>query len=379
MSATALKQESLRQAFDAFNRHSSVLEASYRDLQDKVESLKAQLRASQGARHRDLIDKERIANRLARTLEALPGAVIVLDGSGIIRESNAKASELLNRPLQGCAWSEVVQREFRTGENAEGELRLRDGRWLSLSRRPLVTEAGEILLLADISDSRRMAEMLERRERLSCMGEMTASLAHQVRTPLASALLYTSQLARQPSRVQELAAKIADRLQELGRMAEDMLNFARGARPAYESVAVARLFQDVIDEFEGQQEHAALQVVLPNAGLQIAANRDAVKGALVNLVSNSLQACGDQPRIELGAECIDGSICLTVSDNGPGIPDEIRSRLFEPFFTTRPQGTGLGLAIVRAVAESHDGEVLVDSRPGMTSIALCLPVQEEQP
>lgn len=379
MAATALNQESLHQAFDAFNRHSSVLEASYHDLQDKVDSLKAQLRASQGARHHDLVDKERIANRLARTLEALPGAVIVLDGNGIIRESNAKASELLNRPLLGCAWSDVVQREFRIDENAEGELRLRDGRWLSLSRRALVAEPGEILLLADISDSRRMAELLERRDRLSCMGEMTTSLAHQVRTPLASALLYTSQLLRQPSRVPELAAKITDRLQELGRMAEDMLRYARGSRPLHEPVAVAQLLQDVIDEFESQQDHSALNIVLPNTDLQIAANRDAVKGALVNLVSNALQACADNARIELGAERIDGSICLTVTDNGPGIPEDIRARLFEPFFTTRPQGTGLGLAIVQAVAEAHDGEVLVDSRPGMTSIALCLPVQEEQP
>jgi two-component system sensor histidine kinase FlrB len=378
LAATAHNQESLRQAFDAFNRHSSVLEASYRELQGKVESLKSQLRLAQGARHRELIDKERIASRLARTLDVLPGAVIVIDGDGIIRECNAKASELLNRPLLGCAWFEIVQREFRTDKNPDSELRLRDGRWLSLSRRPLLSEPGEILLLADISESRRMAEMSQRRERLSTIGEMTASLAHQIRTPLASALLYTSQIPRQPSRVRELTDKLADRLQELGRMAEDLLNFARGARPSHELLAVAELLRDVIEEFESQDHYEKLEIVMAHENLQIAANRDAIKGALVNLVSNALQACGSDARVELGAERINGKVCLTVTDNGHGIAADIKTRLFEPFFTTRPQGTGLGLAVVHAVADAHDGEILVDSRPGMTSIAICLPAQEHK-
>jgi two-component system sensor histidine kinase FlrB len=221
-----------------------------------------------------------------------------------------------------------------------------------------------------------MAEMSQRRERLSSIGEMTASLAHQIRTPLASALLYTSQIARHPSRVRDLTDKLTDRLQELGRMAEDLLNFARGSRPSHEPVAVSNLLRDVIDEFETQGHHESLAIVLANEDLLIAANRDAIKGALVNLVSNALQASGDDARVELGAENVNGKVCLTVTDNGHGIAADIKPRLFEPFFTTRPQGTGLGLAVVRAVADAHDGEVLIDSRPGMTSIAICLPAQE---
>jgi two-component system sensor histidine kinase FlrB len=143
-------------------------------------------------------------------------------------------------------------------------------------------------------------------------------------------------------------------------------------------VAVADLLRDVVEEFESQQRHESLEIVLGNENLQIAANRDAIKGALVNLVSNALQACGNDARVELGAEKINGKVCLTVTDNGHGIAADIKTRLFEPFFTTRPQGTGLGLAVVRAVADAHDGEILVDSRPGMTSIAICLPTQEHR-
>jgi len=378
LAATAINQENLRLAFDAFNQQSSVLEASYRQLQCKVESLTAQLRAAHDARHRELIEKERLGSRLARTLEALPGAVIVLDGNGIIQESNGRATELLNRPLHGRAWSEIVQREFRNGESADGELRLRDGRWLSLSRRPLVSEPGEILLLADVSESRHMAELLQRRERLSCIGEMTASLAHQIRTPLASALLYASQIASESAPREKLAAKISDCLQELGRMVEDMLRFASGARRMNDTVAVTELLQDVVDSFAPQQGATALHILQTGRDLKVAANRDAVKGALVNLVSNALQACGDAPRVELGAERTGDSICLTVTDNGQGIADDVRPHLFEAFYTTRPQGTGLGLAVVRAVAAAHDGEVLVDSGCAGTTFALCLPAPGDE-
>jgi len=377
LAATALNQESLRQAFDAFNQQSSELEASYRELQGKVEYLTKQLRAAHDARHRELLENERLGSRLARLLEALPGAVIVLDGDGIIQQSNGRATELLNRPLHGCPWSEIVQREFRGGESANGELRLRDGRWLSLSRRRLVSEPGEILLLADVSESRHMAELLQRRERLSCIGEMTASLAHQIRTPLSSAMLYASQIAGESMPRDKLSTKITDSLQELGRMVEDMLRFAGGARRLNDTISVSQLLQDVVESFAPQQGASTLHVLQPDRYLNVDANRDAVKGALVNLVSNALQACGDSPRVELGAEKINGRICLTVSDNGHGIADDVRPHLFEAFYTTRPQGTGLGLAVVRAVAEAHCGEVLVDSRAGGTTFALCLPATGE--
>jgi two-component system sensor histidine kinase FlrB len=129
----------------------------------------------------------------------------------------------------------------------------------------------------------------------------------------------------------------------------------------------------VVDSFAPTQIGSCLQLAIGNTNLQVRANRDAIKGALVNLVSNALQACNTTPRVELGAEVLGDRICLTVSDNGHGIPDEIRPRLFEAFFTTRPQGTGLGLAVVKAVVDAHDGEILIDSGASGTTIALCLP------
>jgi two-component system sensor histidine kinase FlrB len=371
--AHAVNATALESAFNAFNQRSMLLEASYRQLQSKVETLGAELRASQSARHRELLEKERLGDRLRRLLEALPGAVVVLDGDGIIRERNSKASELLNRPLLGRAWAEVVQREFRGGRNAGGDLQLGDGRILSLARRRLQQESGEILLLTDVTESRRMADMLARHQRLSAIGEMTARLAHQIRTPLASAVLYASRLASSGDEA-DAGEKIVNRLRELDRMVNDMLRFAAGARHGDETVAAGDLLNEVADVCASQlDDGATLTVELADPAICIAANRDALQGALANLVSNAYAACGSDARIELGAFRDGQRICLTVSDNGHGIADELRERIFEPFFTTRPQGTGLGLAVVRSVAEAHGGEVLVESSAAGTTVLLCLP------
>lgn len=381
MANAETRADTLRTAFSAFNHQAGLLEASYRELQDRVSTMSHELALSQTARHKDLLEKERLGNRLVLLLEALPSAVMVIDGNGIIVEHNSKSAELLNMPLLGCAWSVIVQREFCRGKSADGELKLKDGRWFSLARQSLEGECGEILLLTDVTESRGMADMLQRQQRLSCIGEMTARLGHQFRTPLASALLYASQLEN-PELFdrEEVAGKIIGRLQDLAAMMDDMLRYAAGAKNSDETVFVADLFRDVVDAIGPQFDSAdQLSIEVENPELTVDVNVTALKGALLNLVSNAIQASGDSPQVELGAVCSRDEVCLTVTDHGDGIDDDLRSRIFEPFFTTRPQGTGLGLAVVRSVAEAHGGEVLVDSGPGGTTFAICIPASSKNP
>lgn len=384
--ATAFDAEALQSAFARFNRQSGQLEASWRELKERVTTLTRELQVERSARHRELLDKERLGDRLAGMLEALPAAVIVIDGAGIIRELNEKATELLNRPLLGCPWSDIVRREFCAGRSADGELKLRDGRWLSLARRPLPNEPGEvkpgeILLLSDVTESRRMAELMHRHQRLSSIGEMTASLAHQIRTPLTCALLLASQLEKKNSEERQIAArKITERLQDLAGMVDDMLRFAGGVRQLGDSIWVAGLFQEVMEDL-APRVHRSVNVTseVPESRLTIKGNRGALKGALLNLVENAAQACRDGGRVELSAWQSLDSVWLAVTDNGHGIGPDTRARLFEPFFTTRPQGTGLGLAVVRSVAEAHDGQVLCHSGPGGTVFAIRIPTAQAVP
>jgi two-component system sensor histidine kinase FlrB len=310
---------------------------------------------------------------LSPILEALPGAAVILDRGGFIRQVNANAVMLLEEPLVGCTWSAVVARAFAGRDAVEQDLLLGTGRWVRLSRRVLPGDGGEILILTDVTASHHLAELGQRRDRLSCIGEMTARLAHQLRTPVTSALLYARQIRDESVPHREPAGQICDRLAEIARMIDETLSFAGGTRGCQERFAVDALFDEIVATSKQHFDSGLLDVVLLRRDLRVAGNRAAIKGALLNLIENAAEACGPSGRIELGAELIRDRICLTVSDNGPGIPAAIRDKLFEPFFTTRPRGTGLGLAVVKSVAEAHNGEIIIDSSARGTTVALCLP------
>lgn len=372
MPSTALNARELHSAFETFNRQSDQLETSYRELQARVETLTSQLREAHSERIAELVRKERLSQRLAQLLDTLPGAIVVIDGDGIIREQNSEALALLGEPLNGCSWASIIHREMRGGGIEDGNVQIRDGRWLSIARRPFRQEPGEILLLADISGSRQLSQLRQRRERLSAIGEMTAEFAHQVRTPLASAMLYLSRLNPEGDAQARIAAKVGERLNDLGRMVNDMLEFAAGGKPSDLNVEVRALFADIASTLEAQLGNTAqLSYMIDGAAagrdatyaraFQFAGNENALKGALINLIMNADQAANGPANIELEAWRDDECVYFSVSDDGPGIPNDVLPRLFEPFFTTRPQGTGLGLAVVQDVARAHGGDVCAES------------------
>jgi len=362
-------------ANEALDRQARRMESSCRELQEGVATFSVPSAQAQQISSRLMLENERPDTQLVKVLDALPGAVIVIDGDGIIRECNCKSVEFLNLPLLSCAWSVVVKREFCRGASRDGELKLKNGRWLSLSRQPIEAGSGEVLLLADVTDSRRMSDLLRRNERLQSIGEMTTRLGHQIRTPLASALLHASRLGETDSPKQRaIADKIKNRLHDLSYIVDDMLRFVTGESAPGTQVRVEDLLNGVVEAISPQLSKSGLiRLEISDPGLVISGNREALAGALLNLVNNALQACRQKPVVELGAVRSGQNICLTVTDNGPGIGAQIRSRIFEPFFTTRPQGTGLGLAVVRSVAESHGGEVLVDSGLRGSTFSICIP------
>ncbi len=385
---TTGRNRELEDAFNVFNRMSLQLESSYRDLEQQVAGLAAELAAARSERLRQLAEKERLANRLSRLLETLPGGVIVLDAQGIVQECNPVALTLLGEPLLGQLWRAVMQRACSAEYGVDdSEIKLRNGRQVTLSARALGTEPGHILLLTDVTEHRALQNLVNRQQRLSAMGEMAASLAHQIRTPLATALLYLSHLNR-PQQTDaarlRVTEKIRARLRHLEGMVNDMLVFARGGGSgAVEKVGIDGVLADVRQTLEPQLQILQGELRIDNAvsGAVVNGSRAALAGALLNLASNALQACGNAARL-----CITvrtprpGQLTLSVSDNGPGIPAAVIDRIFEPFFTTRPDGTGLGLAVVRAVAEAHHGSVWVESPPGQGAcFGLRLPCQSTAP
>lgn len=361
---TANRVAELEKAFADFSQTSLQLETAYRELEQRAARLSSALAQAQDERLAYLTEKERLADRLEGLLETLPAGVVVLDRDGSVSDANPAARALLGNRLEGETWSAIVARRF-AGEGAGGgEFPLRDGRIVSIATRRL--EEGRILVLTDVTETRSLQTLLARNRRLSEMGQMNARLAHQLRTPLATAVLYASQLRACGSspREQRYAKRISSSLQRLERMVNDMLRFAGGSSAAlHQPLSVNELFAEVAAQMEAQLGDSIVLEFGAPAGTFLNGDRDALVGALANLVSNAIEHGGAAVHITLGARLDDNEIVLSVSDDGPGVAPELSTRIFEPFYTTRSNGTGLGLAVVASVARAHHGVVEVSSAP----------------
>ncbi len=217
-----------------------------------------------------------------------------------------------------------------------------------------------------------------RQERLATLGEMAARLAHDVRTPLAAALLYASRLGLDgvsDADRRDIAAKIVGRLKHLERLVADMLAFARGSGVRFGRCDVGALLEGTAQSLAsrlGPRARLTIRTLAP--GLAVLGNAEALVGALVNLAINALDAAGENDAcVEIEASAADGQAVIRVRDNGPGVPAEFRAKIFEPFFTTRSSGTGLGLAVVKSVALAHGGSVRIEDVAGGACFALELP------
>jgi two-component system sensor histidine kinase FlrB len=371
--------EELQQAFTLFNQMSEQLTGAYAELQRQVEQLTQELAIANGELRHQLEEKENLSQRLTRLLEALPGGVVVVNPFGKVAEANPAALNLLGEPLLDQHWQEVALRTLQPTTVPNEWLVSEGARRVAISSSRLGEQGGEILLLQDVTEAYNLQDQLQRHKRLSSMGEMVAGLAHQLRTPLAAALLYTTHLRGElPAEDRtRFADKALARLHSLEHLIREMLIFVRGGKVAQEQVAVATLLSEVQQVLEPQMaEHGLSFDVMDGAqDATVMGSREALSGALQNLLANAMQATPDGGSVSLSCSLEGKTVCFRVQDTGKGIPEALQDRLFEPFFTTRTEGTGLGLAIVREVAQMHGGEVSVVSAEGQGStFTLTLPM-----
>ena len=363
----------LEQAFALFNQMSTQLSTSYSMLEARVTELKGQLALVSAQRMQELAEKERLAHRLQSLLDLLPGGVIVIDGQGVVREANPVARNLLGQPLVGMLWRQVIARNFAPREDDGHEISLKDGRRLSIATRSLHAEPGQLVLLTDLTETRRLQDQLSRHERLSALGRMVASLAHQIRTPLSAALLYASHLTEQVLPVeqqQRFAGRLKERLHELEHQVRDMLIFARGELPLPDRLAPKALFDALRSAAEPHVLDMQVRWQCDSRAGELLCNRDTLVGTVLNLIENAIQAGGREARLKIHLYQRGETLRLCISDNGPGIDSATLARLGEPFFTTKTTGTGLGLAVVKAVARAHQGDVQLRSRQGRGTCAI---------
>jgi two-component system sensor histidine kinase PilS (NtrC family) len=248
-------------------------------------------------------------------------------------------------------------------------------------------------IFTDISGQKRIEELRLRTERLEAVAELSASLAHEIKNPLASirsSVEQLTQLTRSGQDERSLASLVLKESDRLSRLLSEFLDFSRVQVTSSRAVDLADVVRDAL---EMVREHPACceDAVLDVAGssVSVEGDEDLLHRVVVNLVLNAVQASGNGARVtvetrlatldEVPRGFVAGGVALLrVSDDGPGIPADLRDRLFEPFVTGRVGGSGLGLAIVQRAVLAHRGMVFVDSTPqAKTTFSVFLPVKRQ--
>lgn len=352
------------------------LEEAYGDLEAKVAALEVELRQARLEREAQRAEKERIADRLSGLLAELPVGVVLVNKSGGIEQANRAAEDMLEGPLVGLSLEQAIADNF-TASTHQAELVSNTGNRITLTRRVLDDESC-IVVLTDVTEVHDLQQRVVRNQRLSEMGEMAARLAHQIRTPVASAMLYASRLAGAGNQDSSRAGqKIVERLRHLEATVNDMLVFAKGGGSQQQPLSTQELLcltYRSLDPRVQQSVYVAKQQDAQAAWML--GNLDTLAGALGNLAANAVESGAD--RVEIGARNrAAGYVDIYVKDNGPGVAPDIADKIFDPFFTTRAGGTGLGLAVVRSEAESMGGTVLLESNvSGGATFVIRVPAAE---
>jgi two-component system sensor histidine kinase FlrB len=240
---------------------------------------------------------------------------------------------------------------------------------------------GVLITLADITASRDYEKAKENDKRLVAIGTMTAQLAHQIRTPLSSAILYTDHLNNLPhldSRSQCWIHRLQSCHASIEQQIQDLLLFARGTSIESTSVNMNEWCSQLMQRAQPYVEAAVFKVNNQLLIDEAFIHSESLIGAVLNLIINALQSNATEIHLTL-ASIDDSGIQISVEDNGTGMPEEVKAQAFLPFYTTKAQGTGLGLAVVFAVVKAHGGTVHLESTPDEgTQVDLYIPGNKKE-
>ncbi|MBE1302165.1 MAG: PAS domain-containing protein [Alteromonadaceae bacterium] len=312
------------------------------------------------------------SEQLSKFLDAMPAGVVLIDRFGIVKNANRQASDMLGSPLLGQNWRDVIARAFERQKDDGYEVSLKDGRKVKLAISRLPDQPGQLIHLTDLTDTRLLQAQVGHMQKLVSLGKMSAGLAHQIRTPLASAMLYAANLKSgmvAPTKVPQFTEKLLKHLKDVEKQVNDMLRFVRKEHNDDKDVFdIIKLINEVAqhnqEKFLGKNRTIEVSHASETKnGVFVEGNANSIKGALQNLINNASESSKDRVQIEVDTMLAGSNqLVIRISDNGEGIPEALMDSLFDPFVTTKSKGTGLGLAVVKSIVEASGGSIDVANR-----------------
>jgi two-component system, NtrC family, sensor kinase len=330
-----------------------------------------------------------------RIIESSAAGILVCDATGRVLSSNVRAaaifetreSELVGRDLRDLVelprvWGAELPLHAL---NAETKTVLVEGRWVVMAVSVLELETGRfngrVVVLQDVTEVRALERKLREQERLASLGRLASGLAHEVNTPLTGIASFAQMLGEMTADEDpraELVAKLIEQSFRVSRIVANLHEAMRGGPAARTTVTLGETCRQAAADAERSLGlRGRVRCTVDGGEVLVTAAVGAVELAMSNLVRNALEASPPGAAVEVAVRAVDGWGEVAVDDRGPGVPAELREKVFEAFFTTRSQrgGTGLGLAITRDIIAEQGGEVRLEESPlGGTRARMRLPL-----
>ncbi len=394
----------LEETFKVFTETTRGLENAYENLSRRALRIDLELKRTNEDLQEKVAELEELSENRMSILQALPSGVVVLDAAGFVscvnpaaeRIIGRRAAEILGRAAEavvGPTGDRLLVVECLGDRNrgvVEREIVALDGsrRHISFTVATL-PDGGELQVLNDLTVVTRLREQIGRLDTLAALGEMAAGVAHEIRNPLNGIDGFAGLLERtldrsnsDPETLERYARKIRRGVREVNDIVTNLLTFAAPESIMSAPVAVSELIAEIVEELtkfnSGASARTSLEDGLPR-GFTVPGDGVKLKIVVTNLVRNAIEAAGPEGRVAVGLErSADGKrLLVVVDDDGGGLPEEVRSRLFRPFTTTKASGTGLGLAIANKFTALHGGEITFKDIPGGTRFTVSLPAIDE--
>jgi len=382
----------LKQAFDSFREATAKFQEYYQILEERIKELNLELDNKNRELEKNLKEKEEVSNYLKNIIESMATGIIAVDFDGKITrinhsifkilnkkpsKKNISALNLLKQIIKPETFNAILSSRFSKTYEFTKELKNKNGESIIINTiiTPAVDSDGKIIggliIIEDVTRIKELEEQAARSTRLTAMGQMAASIAHEIRNPLGSIELFSSLLKKDlndDKNKQLLAEHISTSVKRMNNIITNLLLFTKTQKISLKTLNLKRLIDETINYTTDMAPDKKINVrrdyTISNAEIQ--GDPDLLKQVFLNLFLNSIQAVEtiDKPRIEVNLFENNNKIYVTIKDNGCGIPEDKIKSIFDPFFTLKDKGTGLGLSIAHNIIIAHNGTITVKSKQG---------------